>query len=390
MISRRTLLGGSATAGFASLAGCASLLGNRKSGQVPIAKWLPHQVDGEQTGYIVADVEAIAESVEPTRVPSITSLYGVSPEDIDALATGFIEPEIGTFAVAARGEFEKEAFRSYVEDSEEAGRVEAADSYEGFARYSATEANLTIGTDGDVAVAASSGALFEATVDAGRNGEDRVVDENPDVKLAIDQSEGLEWLQLLQHDIGEHLQLFGYGYEYGESKTDLSKISIYPDESTASDHEDDRRSSAEENYDEYDVELDGRSIIVTTTVPTEEALESQPDETSSEPVTPSVNFEYDYDDGAGTLEITHVGGDSFDAERVTISGPRAYGHDGNTWDQYDAEKGPDSTVAAGDEIVLGGGQLGEPLDSDFQIELVWESSDGDTTGLLGSTSGPDA
>lgn len=98
-------------------------------------------------------------------------------------------------------------------------------------------------------------------------------------------------------------------------------------------------------------------------------------------VAPNPTFEYDFDSGEDLLEIDVTGGDSFDASQVEIIG------DGNEppaewWEVSDA--GEDSTVNAGSTATING------LDDDFEIDIVWESQDGDSTSTIGGTEGPDA
>lgn len=106
-------------------------------------------------------------------------------------------------------------------------------------------------------------------------------------------------------------------------------------------------------------------------------------------VAPATAIEWSYNEDDMELEIRHVGGDSFTAGNVEIGGENAYGHAGNTWDEYDPDMGPESDVSAGDRIVLAQGTAGgKAIESDFDVSLLWEQ-DG-TTAVVAQASGPDA
>lgn len=104
-------------------------------------------------------------------------------------------------------------------------------------------------------------------------------------------------------------------------------------------------------------------------------------------VAPATAIEWSYNEDDMKLEIRHVGGDSFTAGNVEIDGENAYGHAGNTWDEYGPDMGPESAVSAGDRIVLSE-ETGGAVGGGFEINLFWEQ-DG-TTAVLAQASGPDA
>lgn len=95
-------------------------------------------------------------------------------------------------------------------------------------------------------------------------------------------------------------------------------------------------------------------------------------------VSPATAFEYDFDVNAETLEITHVGGDSFSANRVSLTG-EGITDEGYWYELGEAE--PEDTISAGDSIEVG-------AQSDFDIELLWEADDG-TEVTIGDARGPD-
>jgi flagellin-like protein len=97
---------------------------------------------------------------------------------------------------------------------------------------------------------------------------------------------------------------------------------------------------------------------------------------------PNVNFDFDYDEANGELDITVTGGDSFDAERISFN------TDGN------ATATPDfsgSSVTAGATATLGeDGTSGNTFASDDEVEIIFTSEDGGTSARLDQFSGPDA
>jgi len=104
---------------------------------------------------------------------------------------------------------------------------------------------------------------------------------------------------------------------------------------------------------------------------------------------PTASFSFDYSNSEGNVTITHQSGDSIVAEDVFLRGSgfdttqdwASYVSSGNasasgTIDSQDA-------VAAGDQAEIG-------ADSDYEINVVWEDPDGDSSSTLASDSGPDA
>lgn len=112
----------------------------------------------------------------------------------------------------------------------------------------------------------------------------------------------------------------------------------------------------------------------------------------SDEVGPQVSFSYNFDEGdtAGEseLRISHQSGDRFTASSVEIVGDA--GDQGTPFDSRDttwhglAGISADERISAGDRVTL------DELDTDFDIDLVWTSSDGESSNIIGSRSGPDA
>ncbi|QCC51578.1 type IV pilin [Halapricum salinum] len=105
---------------------------------------------------------------------------------------------------------------------------------------------------------------------------------------------------------------------------------------------------------------------------------------------PSVTFEYGYDEDGERLLVHHVGGDTFQSDRVTFS-----------WDDNEATW-TDMIVYLNVEVTVGdGGWLGdsdpadgEPdswaIEPDDTVTVSWESEDGEQSTVLDTWEGPDA
>lgn len=112
--------------------------------------------------------------------------------------------------------------------------------------------------------------------------------------------------------------------------------------------------------------------------------------------TPQASFSFDYEDGAtstddswstegsdGLLTITHDGGDTIDATRLSVVGSS----DSTGGDLTDSDNDPqyDDTaeVSAGSNIVIG-------VDDGDTIRVVYTAESGDSSSTLATWNGPDA
>ncbi|WP_136717527.1 twin-arginine translocation signal domain-containing protein [Halorientalis salina] len=109
--------------------------------------------------------------------------------------------------------------------------------------------------------------------------------------------------------------------------------------------------------------------------------------------TPQVAFSFEYEatgDGTGTVAITHDGGDTVRQSELYVRGTGfadVSGVDmtaGGQWagsTNRDLDDGP--AVVAGDRVTLG-------VESDGELRVIYEASDGDTSATLAAWEGPDA
>jgi FlaG/FlaF family flagellin (archaellin) len=107
---------------------------------------------------------------------------------------------------------------------------------------------------------------------------------------------------------------------------------------------------------------------------------------------PQVAFSYDYDFDRN-LTITVAGGDSFNSDRVTVDsfnsslvifqGTGLGKYVGETWTDADADISGPERVTAGDEV-----QLDDIQYPGFELTIVWTSSSGERSAIIGSATGP--
>jgi hypothetical protein len=105
---------------------------------------------------------------------------------------------------------------------------------------------------------------------------------------------------------------------------------------------------------------------------------------------PQVNFEFEYEtsgDGQGILTVTHYGGDTVPADELFVRGSGFA--DVSDADQTAAGQwqgttgGDDGGVVSGDFVDVG-------VTADYELQIVWEATDGSSAATLAETDGPDA
>ena len=116
---------------------------------------------------------------------------------------------------------------------------------------------------------------------------------------------------------------------------------------------------------------------------------------TSEPA-PQVNFDYDYTseeltpDEGGNLTVTFAHGDEFETDNVVLRGEGLGVDDGTGLDGLDNEENgtvlndEDGEFSAGDRFTL------VDVEDDFELDIVFESEDGDTSDIIGDETGPEA
>ena len=130
--------------------------------------------------------------------------------------------------------------------------------------------------------------------------------------------------------------------------------------------------------------------------------------------TSTIGFSYDQIDQAndeGTLKISHDGGDTLEAQNLYVRGSgftdtgdshtsaNDVNDDGTvdvdameagSLDEITDGSGPSSVNYASDSEVVSGQRVIIGVQSDYEISVVWQSAEGDTSSTLNEQSGPDA
>lgn len=110
--------------------------------------------------------------------------------------------------------------------------------------------------------------------------------------------------------------------------------------------------------------------------------------------TPTASFTFDYDQAASNLTITHGSGANIVAADVYVRGTSGTGGEalGHAWDSSNwnysagtanADRGGNPAIASGDSLVVDVG-------SNYDVSVVWQSPDSETSATLGEDEGPDA
>jgi len=122
-------------------------------------------------------------------------------------------------------------------------------------------------------------------------------------------------------------------------------------------------------------------------------------------VAPQVSFSYDYDravedDDDGELTITFQNGDEFDPENAVLRGELGDDLEGTSLDDDDGnletQFGEDEdSFGAGDRLILtieqdDDGENGLENPNEFELDIVFEAEDGDSSDIISSETGPDA
>ncbi|MFC6973974.1 type IV pilin N-terminal domain-containing protein [Halomicroarcula sp. GCM10025709] len=112
------------------------------------------------------------------------------------------------------------------------------------------------------------------------------------------------------------------------------------------------------------------------------------DQTQS--ATPQASFSFDYDTGSpNSLSVTHDGGDTIQASELYVRGQVA---SGTNVDAAWSDLSSITEVSAGQGITIDGtsGSVGSAPDGTYDIRIVYEAAEGDSSATLGQDSGPNA
>ncbi|WP_436932601.1 hypothetical protein [Halosimplex halobium] len=187
----------------------------------------------------------------------------------------------------------------------------------------------------------------------------------------------------------------GIAYEVAGSETAVRTPAVFREGQVDEAAVADWAADAEAFYGrEPETAVDGRVVTARATVDSadiERFRQGMPGESPRGGTrTPQVAFTFEYEpagDGVGRLTITHEGGDSVPEAELFVRGAGFADVEGV--DQTAAggwqgtASGDDATVVAGDSVTVG-------VAGDYEISVVWEPEDRDTSATLADGEGPDA
>lgn len=117
----------------------------------------------------------------------------------------------------------------------------------------------------------------------------------------------------------------------------------------------------------------------------------------SQQVSPQASIDTDYDAGESDLTITHNSGDAIIATEVYLRGSDFNKSNANyNWSKYNQSQGGNywSASLSGEvenqEAVTAGDRLEVGANDTYELRVVWESSEGDTSDTLIEDTGPQA
>ena len=118
---------------------------------------------------------------------------------------------------------------------------------------------------------------------------------------------------------------------------------------------------------------------------------------------PTASFSWDWNSGDTYAAITHDGGDSIKGNELFVRGngfesstaadTNGEGEDmgsGNSDQSWTDVGGNMSTTVGSDSAVTAGDTLTVSAASDYDLRVVWQATDSDTSATLSENSGPDA
>jgi len=115
---------------------------------------------------------------------------------------------------------------------------------------------------------------------------------------------------------------------------------------------------------------------------------------------PTAAYSFDYDTSEsggggssdGNLTVTHDSGDSIDYDDVYIRGSDFEQATNQSWHGYvaDGYASASGSVSGGQTAVAAGDRAEFGADQTYEVNIVWEDPDGDSSSTLSSDTGPEA
>jgi len=105
--------------------------------------------------------------------------------------------------------------------------------------------------------------------------------------------------------------------------------------------------------------------------------------------TPQASFSFDYSESDSNLKITHDGGDSILSDELYVRGTAGGNSNTGVWHNLPSSSpGSGSDVTAGNSVTLGTGTHDVP--ADYDVRVVYETQEGDSSATLAQDTGPGA
>lgn len=287
------------------------------------------------------------------------------------------------------GSFDKQAFVESMhrdsplffsfDDLEEAGTTGQFDLY-----HAVIDSTIIIGVvaiSDDVVIVADTEDILDEALAAEAGEADRYVEENSTYDEVLQHTDYRDVLSIDDAASDRPYVATGRAVAAGTDDSDVTGVYIFED-ATAAESADVEPDDYYEGYVES-TSVAGRTQVIDYTVPTDDLF------TRHGTSVPAINFEFEYDDDAETLTITHVCGDSAQAGKLEIKRP--WGNEWGTWDELDPSKGTDSTVTGGDSIVLDTDSTGEAgIPPDYEVDITWWNPGGTVGTTIAGDDGPEA
>jgi hypothetical protein len=109
----------------------------------------------------------------------------------------------------------------------------------------------------------------------------------------------------------------------------------------------------------------------------------------SRPVAPQIMFSYEYDSDANTLRITHDGGDTVKRSELYLRGRGFSAVSGVDQTGNGVWQGSASGTNGGEPAVVAGDSVTVGVDADYDMRVIFQSQDGDTSATLAADTGPE-
>ncbi|WP_336337884.1 type IV pilin N-terminal domain-containing protein [Haloarcula brevis] len=105
--------------------------------------------------------------------------------------------------------------------------------------------------------------------------------------------------------------------------------------------------------------------------------------------TPQASFSWEYSENAsnspdGNVTITHDGGDSIEAQELYVRGDFDGGEGSGSWGEMS------KSTASGASEVTAGLSVEPGVGSEYDLRVVYQTQEGDTSATLSQDTGPDA